>query len=101
MILTTRLQSALQHLVQGAAFLVTMLVLTAPLLAQPPAAQEEYLPIDQLPPSEQLPGGVFVIMAYGFIWVAVMFYLWSIWRRLGKVEAEMQTLQRRSGGRKD
>ena len=101
MIMTTRLQSALQHLVRGAAFLVAMLVLTAPLLAQTPAATEEYLPIDQLPPSEQLPGGVFVVVAYGFIWVAVMFYLWSIWRRLGKVEAEMQTLQRRSGGRKD
>jgi CcmD family protein len=79
----------------------TLFVWTMPLLAlQVQPAQEEYLPIDQLPPTEQLPGGVFVIIAYGFIWVALMAYLWSIWRRLGKVEAEMHALQRRSGSPK-
>jgi CcmD family protein len=96
-----RLQTALGGVLRGAAFVLMTLVLRVPLLAaQPPAAQEEYLPIDQLPPSEQLPGGVFVIVAYGFIWVAVMAYLWSIWRRLSRVEAEMQALQRRGGGGK-
>lgn len=90
----------LRNVLAGAAALggSLMLALPAPLLAlQPPPAQEEYLPIDQLPPTEQLPGGVFVIIAYGFIWVAVMLYIWSLWRRLGKVETEMRALQRRSG----
>ena len=73
-----------------------LLLAAAPLLAlQPPPGQEEFVPIDQLPPSEQLPGGVFVVVAYGFIWVAVMVYIWSLWRRLGKVEDEMRALQRR------
>jgi CcmD family protein len=36
-----------------------------------------------------------VIAAYAFVWVALMAYLWSIWRRLGRVEAEMRTLEAR------
>jgi len=70
----------------------------APLLAfQPPAGQEEFVPIDQLPPAEQLPGGAFVVVAYAFIWIAAMIYLWSLWRRLAKVEGEIRTPQRRPG----
>ena len=83
----------LQWLVAGGSWLVT----TAFLAAQAPPGQEEFVPIDQLPPTEQLPGGVFVVVAYGFIWVAAMLYLWSIWKRLGKVEEEMRALERRSG----
>jgi hypothetical protein len=71
-------------------------LLAARVLAfQPPAGQEEFVPVDQLPAAEQLPGGVFVIVAYGFIWVAAMLYLWTIWRRLAKVEDEIRMLQRR------
>jgi CcmD family protein len=64
---------------------------------QPPAGQEEFVPVNQLPPTEQLPGGVFVVIAYGFIWVALMVYLWSVWRRLARVEEELRTLRHRSG----
>ncbi len=85
-------------LVRLSAFLAVCVLYVAPVLAlQPPPAQEEYLPIDQLPPTEQLPGGLFVIIAYGFIWVASMIYIWSLWRRLSRVESEMQALQRRTG----
>jgi CcmD family protein len=74
-----------------------MWLLGASLLAfQPPPGQEEFVPIDQLPPAEQLPGGAFVVVAYAFIWVAAMAYVWSLWRRLGKVEDEIRTLRRRT-----
>lgn len=77
-------------------------ILTAPTVfaLQPPtgAAQEGFVPIDQLPPQEQLPAAPLLIAAYVFVWLAVMFYIWSIAKRLGKVESEIQTLQRRSGG---
>jgi len=76
------------------AFVLSMLV--ARLVAQEPAAIEEFVPIDQLPPTEQLPGGVFVIIGYGFIWIAAMAYLWSIWRRLGRVQNEIETLRQRA-----
>ena len=65
--------------------------------AQPsPSQQNEYVPIDQLPPREALPAAPLLIAAYIIIWMVPVLYLWSIWRRLGKVEAEMHALQRRA-----
>jgi len=66
---------------------------------QPPAAQSEYVPVKDLPPVDQLPAAPLLVAAYSFIWLVAMFYLWTIWRRLGKVETEMRALeQRRSHG---
>ena len=50
--------------------------------AKPPASTDEFVPIDQLPPSEQLPAAPFLIGAYTVAWLAVLVYLWSLWRRL-------------------
>ena len=41
-----------------------------------------------------MPAAPLLIAAYAFIWVAVIFYVWTIWRRLNKVETEMQALAR-------
>jgi CcmD family protein len=57
--------------------------------------QTEFVPYTGPTPAEQLPAAPLVIAAYAFVWVALMWYLWSIWRRLGKVEADLQTLERR------
>ena len=85
-------------------FLVAWLMASAamPALAfQPPAAQSEYVPVKDLPPVDQLPAAPLLVAAYYFIWLAAMFYLWTIWRRLGKVETEMRALeQRRSPSRR-
>jgi CcmD family protein len=61
-------------------------------LAQP--GQSEFIPIDQLPPADQLPAAPLLIAAYAFVWVAVLFYLLALWRRLGKVERELRDLGR-------
>jgi CcmD family protein len=50
------------------------------------------VPVDTLPPSEQLPAAPLLIGAYAFVWIAVMVYLFTIWRRLNKVEADMRSL---------
>lgn len=67
---------------------------------QPPtgAATDGFVPIDQLPPQEQLPAAPLLVTAYAFVWVLLMAYLWSIARRLRKVEAEVETLERKSSG---
>lgn len=85
-------------MIRGALIAIVSLVLTAPwaLALQPPEPQNEFRPLSELPPSEQIPGGVFLVIAYAFIWVAAVIYLWSIWRRLGKVEAEMRSLEQRA-----
>ena len=74
------------------------LVLTVPaLLAQPPQ-QNEYVPIDQLPPQETMPAAPLLIGAYIVVWLGLMGYLFWIWRRIARVETEMQALQRRTSG---
>ena len=77
---------------------LAFLMLTGSALAQP-AQQNEFVPVDKLPPGEQLPSAPLLIAAYVFVWIATLFYLWTIWRRLGKVEADVRGLeQRRASG---
>ena len=45
-----------------------------------------------MPLSDQLPAAPLLVTAYAFVWIAVTFYLWTIWRRLNKVETEMDAL---------
>lgn len=53
-------------------------------------------PVSSLPaPRETLPAAPMVMAAYGFVWVMVIGYLWSIWRRLGAVERELSGVARR------
>ena len=64
---------------------------------QPPRrpAEEEFLPVDQLPPEEKLPAAPLLIAAYSVAWIAVAGYLFSIWRRLGRVETDIAEISRR------
>ena len=79
----------------------SMVLLAAPAFAfQPPSAgQTEFVPVSQLPPGDQLPAAPLLIAAYAFVWAVLMFYLWSIWRRLAKVELDMRSLEQRSANR--
>jgi CcmD family protein len=81
-------------------WIVTALLVAAPAVAQQPAGgQTEFVPASSLPPAEQLPAAPLLIAAYAFVWVAVFVYIWSVWRRLGRVEAEMNALEKRMGHR--
>ena len=66
---------------------------------QPPAGQSEFIPAKDLPPTESIPAAPLLVAAYAFIWVAAIFYLWTIWRRLTKVESEMRALAQKTSGR--
>jgi CcmD family protein len=66
---------------------------------QPPAAQSEYVPLKDLPATENVPAAPFLIAAYAFVWIAAMFYLWTIWRRLNRVETEMRALAQKTSRR--
>ncbi len=65
--------------------------------AQPtPQAQEQFVPLDQLPPPEdQLPAARLLITAYAVVWVLLLLYLWSIRRRLDGVQRELVEVARR------
>jgi CcmD family protein len=62
---------------------------------QPPAQQNEFVPVDELPQAEQIPAAPLLIAAYAVAWLALFFYLLSIWRRLQKVEQELGNVARR------
>ena len=64
--------------------------------AQPPseAAMDEYVPVADLPPDEQLPAVPLVLIAYGVFWAGVLVYVGTLWRKLGAVQKEMETLKR-------
>ena len=70
-------------------------VLPAQQPAPPPSSQEDFVPVSTLPQTEQLPAAPLLIAAYAFVWVALMVYVWSLWKRMTKLERELADLQRR------
>jgi CcmD family protein len=70
------------------------------LLAQqvPPGAPEGFVPLDPNVAREQLPAAPLVMGAYGIAWILLIGYLWSIWRRLAKVQQEIAVVGRRLEG---
>jgi CcmD family protein len=67
---------------------------------QPQAAQNEFVPVKDLPRQEQLPAAPLVMGAYAFVWVALVVYVWSLWRRVKAVQSELNELRRQVGARK-
>ena len=76
------------------ASLLLVLALAPAIAAQPPAAepQDEFVPISELPPQDQLPSAPLLIAAYAFVWLAVGGYVLSVARRLASVQREVERL---------
>ena len=80
----------------------------APALAQaqppapkpaPQAAQDGFVPVDApISPQDTIPAPRLVAIAYGFIWVMLFGYVWSVRSRLTRVEREMEAVSRRVAG---
>jgi CcmD family protein len=75
-------------------------VLSACLIGAVPAARAQqpppdFVPVENAPPGEQIPAMPLLGAAYGFIWVGLLGYVWSLARRLQKVEAEIAELESR------
>ena len=59
---------------------------------QPPSQQEEFIPIDQLPPEEQLPAAPLLIGAYAFVLLMLFGYMFVTSRRLTVIQREVDRL---------
>jgi len=69
---------------------------TPAMFAQPKPSPDEFVPVTDVPESEQIPALRLVATAYGFIWVVLLGYVWTVGKRLQTVENELDQLQRRS-----
>jgi CcmD family protein len=78
--------------------LTILLLMSAAVFAQP--GQSGFEPVTEIPASEQLPSAPLVIVAYAFVWLAFMVYVWMMWRKLGKVEQELNQLSMQIGKRR-
>ena len=82
-------------LARTVAALLFVLVCAAPAVTaaqQPPDQQEQFLPIDQLPPQEQYPVLPLLVGAYVFVVVVLFVYVFSLARRLTVVQREVERL---------
>ena len=61
---------------------------------QPPPRQEEFVPVDSLPPQDQMPAAPLLVGAYSFVLVVFFVYLVSVARRLQTVQREIERLDR-------
>ncbi|HUU36534.1 MAG TPA: CcmD family protein [Vicinamibacterales bacterium] len=77
--------------------LLTLALLLGPALAsaQPQPSPDEFVPISEIPPEERIPAINLVAAAYGFVWVAVLGYVWSLGTRIKKAEDEIARLERK------
>jgi CcmD family protein len=86
-------------LIRSLVCVVVLLGAAAPALhaQQPPQApgQEEFVPLSEIPPEEQIPAFTLVAAAYAAVWVVLIGYVWSVSRRLHSVERELSTLSRK------
>ena len=76
-------------LLQGLVVLVVALWLSAPVLMAQAPAQGQFELVKPGEIQEKLPATPFVFVAYAFVWVALAFYVFLMWRRLARVERDL------------
>lgn len=80
--------------------MIKRVLMTCGLLAVPVLAFAQQTPppgfkaFDEAAPRETLPAAPLVFIAYSLAWVAMAFYAFTLWRKLGKVEQDLAELRR-------
>ena len=73
-----------------------LVIAAVPVVAQQPAQPEqqtEFIPLDQLPPQEQMPAAPLLVSAYSVLVLALFAYVVSVARRLAVVQREVERLE--------
>jgi len=83
----------MRTLIRAIAVVFVLTMQLSPLAAQTqPRQQEEFTPIDQLPPQEQLPAAPLLVGAYAFVMLMLFGYLVMVSRRLSAIQTEVNRL---------
>ncbi len=65
----------------------------AVMMAQTPPPNQ-FVPADQIARPELSPGPL-LYGAYAFVWVALLVYVFVLWRKVGRVERELEDVNRK------
>jgi hypothetical protein len=83
----------MRTLIRAIAVVFVLTMQLSPLAAQTqPRQQEQFTPIDQLPPQEQLPAAPLLVGAYAFVLLMLFGYLVMVSRRLSAIQTEVNRL---------
>lgn len=89
--------------VAAVAFVLLCVAAASAQTQPPPAAIDGFVPMSSAAPREVLPAAPLVFYAYSFVWLALIGYVFSIWRRMARVEQDLADVHRRlkdgQGGR--
>jgi CcmD family protein len=77
---------------------VAGIVVGVPALALAQAQSQGFVPATDIA-RETLPALPLLYSAYAFVWVALIAYVFLLWRRLGKVERELAEVTKKLGNR--
>jgi CcmD family protein len=80
------------------ASLVTLLLLVAGRVAV--IAQGDGFVKFQGVPQDTMPASPMVLAAYGFVWAALLVYVFLLWQRIGRVEHELADVNAKLSARK-
>jgi hypothetical protein len=91
----------MKTLTRWCAVLTLMVMWGLALSAQQPSRQDEFVPITQLPPQEQMAAAPLLIGAYVFVLVVLFAYVFRVASRLQTVQQELNRLDStlKQGGR--
>jgi CcmD family protein len=85
----------MRTLIRGIAVVLVLTMQVSPIAAQQqPRQEEQFTPIDQLPPQEQLPAAPLLIAAYAFVLLMLFGYMFMVSRRLTVIQQEVDRLGR-------
>ena len=76
-------------------FLALTVAVPAVAPAQPTPSPDEFVPMSEVPPEEQIPAINLVAAAYGLVWLALFGYVWSLGRRLQQAETDIARLEQK------
>lgn len=84
----------------GAAIVAVLQATAAWAQTTPP--QSEFVPLSEAARAQQesLPASPLVYGAYGFVWIALVVYVFLLWRRIGKVERDLADVSTRLAARR-
>ena len=90
----------LRQIRRAAGWAVGLVVVAGPVvLAQAPQNPQEFLPLTDAG-RETLPALPLLYIAYAFVWLALLAYVFLLWRRIGRVERELADVNAKLASRR-